>query len=398
MPTVCFPFIGDAVGGSHISAAGLIRELAGTPFKPLVAVHQMDGPLAPWLRDRGIASVAAPNVALPRPGGGVPGGRVHGAATYALRTLPALVGFLKRHRVAIVHTNDGRIHALWGVAARLAGARLVWHHRGDPSARGLNLVAPLVADHIVTVSRYARPEKPVRPVGERLSVVHSPFERPAPHDRETERARLAAELGVEPDARFAACLGFLIERKRPITFVRTIARLRDLRPQLHGLVCGQSMPGDMAVETEVRAEIAALGVADRVHMMGFRQPVEPVIAASDVLVVPSVNEPFGRTLIEAMMLGTPVVAAKSGGNIEAIDDGRTGVLVPPDDVAGFAAAVERLVRDRDAAAAIAAAAHADAIAKFSVARHVGDILSIYERVLGSSSPRTVETVQPAGGW
>ena len=84
--------------------------------------------------------------------------------------------------------------------------------------------------------------------------------------------------------------------------------------------------------------------------MGFRYPPEPWIAACDVLLVPAVEEPFGRSLIEAMLLGTPLIAADSGGNPEIIRHGETGYLVPPDDPDAFAERTLALLEDTDASA------------------------------------------------
>ena len=115
--------------------------------------------------------------------------------------------------------------------------------------------------------------------------------------------------------------------------------------------------------------------------MGFRYPPESWMAASDLLLVTAVDEPFGRTLIEAMLLGTPVIAADSGGNPEAIEDGRTGFLVAPDDIAGFAARAAELLRDQARWRAIGATAQADARSRFGLERHAQAIMAIYDRML-----------------
>src|SRR3546814_13746111 len=67
------------------------------------------------------------------------------------------IRFLRSKNVAIVHSNDGRTHATWALPARLAGAKLLWHHRGNPGARGLRFAAPLLANEVVAVSRFALP-------------------------------------------------------------------------------------------------------------------------------------------------------------------------------------------------------------------------------------------------
>jgi glycosyltransferase involved in cell wall biosynthesis len=132
---------------------------------------------------------------------------------------------------------------------------------------------------------------------------------------------------------------------------------------------------------EVTAAIERHGLADRVRLMGFRYPPEPWIAACDVLLVPAVEEPFGRSMIEAMLLGTPLIAADSGGNPEIIRHGETGHLVPPDDPDAFALRALALLEDTDTRASIAAAARQDAVSRFGMRRHAQSIMQIYDNIL-----------------
>src|SRR3546814_3790384 len=103
-------------------------------------------------------------------------------------------------------------------------------------------------------------------------------------------------------------------------------------------------------------------------MMGFRHPSEPWMAACDALLVTAVDEPFGRTLIEAMLLETPVIAANSGGNPEAIEDGENGLIVPPDDPESLADAALALIDDPARAKRIAVPAHVQALSRFEIGR------------------------------
>jgi glycosyltransferase involved in cell wall biosynthesis len=171
-----------------------------------------------------------------------------------------------------------------------------------------------------------------------------------------------------------------VRRKRPVAFVEAIAALQARAPDvpLVAPLFGEDLEG-LAGEVEARA--AQLGVARQVRLMGFRYPPESWMAGSDLLLVTAVDEPFGRTLIEAMLLGTPVIAADSGGNPEAIEDGRTGFLVAPDDVAGFAARAAELLQDEARWRAISAAAQADARSRFGLERHAQAIMAIYDRML-----------------
>ncbi|MCT7376916.1 glycosyltransferase family 4 protein [Chelativorans salis] len=374
--SVCFPFIGDEIGGSHVSAVRLIQALDHRYVRPLVVLHSFDGPLADYLVERGVPFVQAPAGPLPR--------RYPQAARrtmgYAIHALAPLTRFLKANSIDLVHTNDGRIHVVWALPARLSGTRQVWHHRGDPNARGVNWLAPLVASHIVTVSRFAKPQRPVIDVTRKLSVIHSPFDAPSDRgDRHAARAMLIKALGCSPETRVLGYFGLLIERKRPLGFVEAVAAYARRYPDVPvvGLLFGA--PGtdtpDLGRAVTQRAE--ALGIGERIRLMGFRTPAEPWMQAIDVLLIPAVREPFGRTVIEAMLLGTPVVATDDGGNPEAIEHGVTGLLVPPEEPERFVDPVHALLTDHDYRNRIADAARRRAFASYGVETHVRKVMAIY---------------------
>jgi glycosyltransferase involved in cell wall biosynthesis len=130
------------------------------------------------------------------------------------------------------------------------------------------------------------------------------------------------------------------------------------------------------MDRALRDHIVATGTADSVRIMGYRAPGPQWIAACDQLVVPAVGEPFGRTLIEAMLVGTPVIAARSGGNIEALEGG-FGVLAEPDDADALAEGCARLARNPAQAAEMVKAAERDARDRFSTATHCALVSETY---------------------
>ena len=270
--------------------------------------------------------------------------------------------FLRAHNVDIVHSNDGRTHASWALPARLAGVPLLWHHRGDPSAAGLRLLAPLLASRVLAVSSFALPKPGLWSAARKAEVVHSPFDTRLRVDRLEARRSLAGELDLPEDTLILGYFGAFVARKRPLVFIDAMARLRDqLDRPVVGVMFGEAR--DAAMDKAVRDRIAELDASETVRLMGYRTPGAHWIGACDQLMVPAVGEPFGRTLIEAMLVGTPVVAARSGGNVEALRDG-LGLLVPPDDSDALAEACIRLAQDPTLASAIAARAAADARNRF----------------------------------
>ncbi|TPN50039.1 glycosyltransferase family 4 protein [Mesorhizobium sp. B1-1-4] len=379
---VCFPFIGDDVGGSHISALKLIQNLDTSKVVPILVLQETAGPLAAFLQMEGQPFSGFP-LPTTSPGKGTIPGDV---MTYLTSTLPRMRRFIKEQKFDIVHTNDGRTHVNWGIAARLAGARLVWHHRGDPDAKGANVLAPLIAHRMVTVSRFSRPRHPIRSLKGRLSVIHSPFDHPSTvPDRIAAKAALLDELGLAPGTRVLSFIGGLIERKRPLLFIDILDRFVREHPQIPvvGCVFGNSPAGSQDLEAAARVRCAERGLGQTVRFMGFRNPIEPFLAATDVLVVPAMGEPFGRTLIEAMFLGTPVVATDHGGNPEAIENGRTGFLVTPEDAGAFMEPLSQLLSNPPLWARISDAARDHAFFSYSTHRHVENVMKIYDRALCS---------------
>ncbi|HEX8419247.1 MAG TPA: glycosyltransferase [Sphingomonas sp.] len=383
VPVICFPFVGSLLGGSHISASGLIRRLDRNRFEPLVLLQHPDSAIGDMLRDVGVAFERAPSTAE------LAHGRSLDMATLlrlAART-PGLARVLKRRHVAIVHGNDGRSQATWAAATRLAGAKLLWHHRGNPDAIGARWAAPVLAHRIVSVSRYAAPST-------RATVVHSPFDTESAQDRAEARAALVALLGGDvastSETRLVGFAGALIDRKRPLRFVEAIAAMRRRSPDsdVRGVMFGQSL-NDM--ERSIAECAAELGVADRIHILGFQQRGAFWLAACDLLLVPAVDEPFGRTLIEAMLVGTPVVATASGGNPEALRDGALGHLVPAEQPEEMAIAALRILDHPRQAQHIADLARADALVRFGEALHADAIMAIYDEMLPSRVQRQRRT-------
>lgn len=376
--TVAFPFVGSVIGGSHISALRLIQNLDAKLFRPLVMLHQGDGPVADLFRAEGLEFTvlsAAPPL--------TPRGMPELADLFRLPgRLRQMAAFLSVHHVGIVHTNEGSMHANWSLPAALCGVPHIWHHRSNPGALGLKLIAPLLARRVITVSHYATPSPGLFSARKKARVIYSPFDQAiCETDRGASRARILEELRLPLDTAVVSYLGHFADRKRPDMFIRTLSEFHRQNPRtpIIGLLFGhEEKVGQIAWLERI---IAECGAGDIIRFMGFRRPVETWLAGSDVLLVPAVEEPFGRTLVEAMLIGTPVVAAASGGNVEAIDHGRTGMLAAPDQPDKLATALARVLLDSDFARWMADGAKREALLKFDTETHVRGVETVYREVL-----------------
>ncbi len=371
---ICYPFVGDSFGGSHISALTLIRNLDRQRFEPLIVVHER-GPLTEHLEQMGLDYTLLP---LRRYVGRDASLAGHLAAIG--RTLPTLYRFLRRSGAGAVHTNDARMHLTWTLPARLARRAVVWHERALFSPSRLSRLMIAFASRIVSISRFVAGRLPTA-LNQRVAVIDNPFEAAPALEREACRARLLDEIGAAPETALVGMFGNLIDWKRPLLFAEAAARVCEERPEpVRFLVFGEDR-GDFTAQMRAIAERAGCG--DRLHFMGFRHPVWPHLCACDLILAPAVGEPFGRTLVEAMLAGTAVVASDSGGHREIVSPGETGLLVAPEDPDAFAAAAIELLEDRSRRESLVAKAKAAAGARFGAAEHARQICRVYDEVLAT---------------
>ncbi len=167
-----------------------------------------------------------------------------------------------------------------------------------------------------------------------------------------------AALPLNPGGPLLLAMGRLHPNKDFPTLLKALARLPGARLALAG-----EGPDRAALEAEARA----LGLAERVAFLGWRQDVGALLAAADILVVPSRHEPLGNVVLEGFAAARPVVAAAADGPRELIEHGRTGLLVPVGDPAAMAEAIAGLVDEPARAAALAAAGRAAFEAKHAEA-------------------------------
>lgn len=365
---VLFPYVGSSVGGSHVSSLGLVRNLPRDRYTPVVGLHQSEGVLAEYLRDRDIPFIALPDVALPTMGSLRRQLPVFARATGPLRKL------IKQHGIDIVHTNDIRMHQLWGLPCRLAGIPHIWHQRSATRGKRLDSYARL-ATRVISVSEYTSQELPPR-LRSMAQVIINPFSLPNPPNRAQSRARLLAELGQPETSAVIGFVGNFTAQKRPMAIVELAQELRK-RGRANSVypMFGEPRP---PLGPEIDAAIAAAGLQGSVVPMGPRFPIEPWIAGFDILVAPAGREAFGRAPIEAMLCGTPVIASDDGGHREIVTHGETGLLVPLDDTEALARAVRTLLDAPEEAARLAHNAATAARQRFSVPAHVAAVTELYD--------------------
>jgi L-malate glycosyltransferase len=148
--------------------------------------------------------------------------------------------------------------------------------------------------------------------------------------------------------------------------------------------------GDGAIKHELQNRAVRLGLADKVVFAGFRADVPRLLSEASLSVLPSLSEGLSNALLESMAAGVPVVATTAGGNPEIIEDGVSGLLVPPRDSAELATVMIRVLKNPALASSLGKAGKSRVVEVFSMERSVREIELLYQRLVESPSLRLVE--------
>jgi mannosyltransferase len=162
-------------------------------------------------------------------------------------------------------------------------------------------------------------------------------------------------------------------------FIEALIRLLPRYPSFTAIVVGLTKPRDAGFLAEMKARVTAAGLASRVHFLGERPAAElpGLLASVSICVAPQRHEGFGLVPLEAAASGTPVVATRVGAAETIIDDGRTGLLVDPEDMDSLTDAIERLMSDEALREEIGAAARVKALEAFAIEREVAGYFEVY---------------------
>jgi glycosyltransferase involved in cell wall biosynthesis len=307
-------------------------------------------------------------------------GRIYGSAgVAAVRRLRAIV---RGSGASIVHTFLFDADFVGAIVGRLAGARVITTRRAIKRGKTAQLWAYRLtnrwADRIVANSEEVRrftlgAEKPppakVRTIPNGIDI-----ERIAAGNG----TRFRAALGL-PDSAFLIGSSGTVKpvKGQDILFEACLPLLRE-HPNVVVLVAGSA---DSDLARALRERALSAGVEDRFRLLGNREDVPDFLAALDLFVLPSRSEGMSNALIEAMAAGRPCVATRVGGNAEALAEGATGRIVPPENPESLRAAVAGLLADPGSRAALGSLARERAAREYDLPVMLERTEQVYQEVL-----------------
>jgi glycosyltransferase involved in cell wall biosynthesis len=310
------------------------------------------------------------------------------------RGLRRLTSFLSKSSYALVHTHTTKPGIVGTLAARRAGVPAVLHtvhlfpfHEETGRVTSAAYVAAerlstRWCDRIVTVSEYQREWALRVGIGKPEQIVAIPNGVPAERARpERSPAEVRAELGLG-EAFMILSTGRLAEQKGLEYLIRAAALLGDDIPGVRIVLAG-----DGPLREQLSNLVSDLGVAETVSFVGHRSDVGDLLAAADLVALPSLWEGLSISLLEAMAAGKPVVTTAIGSNREVTNDGETAVLVPPKDAQSLAAAIRALAPDRERLAELGRRGRSAQLERYTLQRMLDSYLDEYDRLLRKESPR-----------
>lgn len=308
----------------------------------------------------------------------------------AVRTLARL---LKSGEADIVHAHNGRTALAAAVAVRRAerGRCVMTQHFLQPNhatQRGPKALLSGLAHHwvihqmsrIVAISEAVRAAMLARREVPDAKITVIPNGIAAPDNAQaSQSAAIRRALGVEADTPLVVCAARLEAEKDIASLVSAMSKVKDALPAARCLIAG-----DGSLRPALEQQIQRLGLGGAVQLLGFRPDAPALIAAGDLFVLPSLAEPFGLALLEAMALSRPVVATRAGGPVEIVEEGETGLLVPPSSPGDLAEAIRRLLADPGEGRRLGKNGRARFEDKFTVDRMARATLAVYQQAAGAS--------------
>jgi glycosyltransferase involved in cell wall biosynthesis len=363
-------------GGTERQMIELIRRLDPSRFRVHVACFDKSGAWLPRVAERAASLVEFPIRGFARP-----------------RTIAALLGFARwcrRERIEVVQTCDLYANvfglpgaALAGVPVRI-GSRRELNPDKAPGQIRLQRQVYRCATTVVANSAAARDileQEGLAPAS--IAVVPNGIEATLYPDRDAVTAR------------------------RPVRSVITVANLRPEKSHETLIAAAElvaaefpdvqfQVVGDGLRRSELEALVRAGGLERRVQFLGHREDVPRLLAEADVFVLPSRSEAFPNCAIEAMAAGLPVVASATGGLLDLIEHGHTGLLFEPGNPEALAAALRHLFTDRGTAAGIGQRAQTQVRQRYSFERMVRSFEDLYAASLPARSLSRAARAQAAG--
>ena len=273
----------------------------------------------------------------------------------------------------LIHANNQKGFVVAAIARLFGGAPVFWHLHdiltADIFSSTNRKIAVTLANWFATrviVNSQATGEAFIAAGGNSrlLRTVHNGFDSEIFDRLEDDQTSLRQELGIPCDRHLIGMFSRLSYWKGQHILLEAASKLTDV----HVLLVGDALFGEAEYTEKLKNIAAQSSLQDRVHWLGFREDIPQLMKACDAIAhCSTAPEPFGRVIVEAQLAKRPAIATIGGGTSEIIEDGVTGLLIPPNDSDLLAEAIKKIFSDRELTNKMVENGYIQAKTKFSIA-------------------------------
>ena len=319
---------------------------------------------------------------------------------YSPKAILQLFSIMKKRSIDIVHSQGGRADFFTRVAAKLAGVPIIVSTIAMPvegfdvnplrksvyaafdrfSERFVDkfIVVSKALEHALIEKHRINKEKVVLvPNGIEVEE-YRPEERGVEHGAGGKGHGVREEFGLGNKIPLVGAIGRLVWQKGFEYLIKAIPSVAEKFPEAKILIVGEG-----ELEAKLKAESEKLKVRDKIIFTGFRQDIKEILSAIDILAMPSLLEGMPFVILEAMAMAKPIVATDIESITEILDNGKTGILVPPKDPDALSRAIISLLTDGDKARQMGFEARMTVEEKFRVEVIVDRVEKVYQELLQS---------------
>ena len=307
-----------------------------------------------------------------------------GGSIQMIVMVPMIVGWLKTHKIQLVHLNNDLLsHLPLLLAARLSGCRTLCHFHGWRSFTRTEQLFAHCADEFVAISEagaefFSREQQSRKmiPIPNGLSV-NGKLD-----DLAEKRIHERRRLGINDQTKVISMIGRLVPWKGQEIFIQALGEVIQSNHDVMGIILGHDPTPKQEYLNKLKNMIKELSVETRVQILPWQEDVWSIYAASDAVVHASTEpEPFGLVILEAMFAAKPVIATKGGGVTDLVIHGETGCLVEPGSSRELAEAIKLVVTDPHQVKRLAEAGEQRAKTYFTMERNASKVQELYEQLL-----------------
>lgn len=366
---------GEIIGGGEISLFNLLENLDKEKFRAVVGVPK-EGDWSRQVKQLGIP------VRVFRYK------KVMNFLNLAntIFSIRALCDIIKKENIDLVHTNStGGVVLLAGIACRLAKRPLISHVRLMYTGFLQDIVQGLLSNKIVIISRRVGRKLGFTAFRKKIVLIYNGVNMERFNCRQGKND-FRKELGIPENSLLIGAACAYVHGKGVEYLIKAVGVLKTQIPDLRAVIAGFQPAENKAYVDKLKFMTEKAGLGGRISFLGKADDMVRVFRALDVFVFPSLMEPFGRVLIEAMACEKPIVAFNAGAVPEIVVDGVTGFLVRPRDYKTLAGKIEVLLKDKEKALLFGRNARQRCLQLFDIKLHAQAVQKLYKEVLKDESP------------